>query len=363
MGGFRVEATSGNARAGILRTAHGDLETPLFMPVATKGSVKLLSMEEVEGTGTQCLISNAFVLSMKPGLEVIEKAGGLHKFMNWGHGLFTDSGGFQVLSREFCLGLRDEGVLFRNPFTGKKMLFSPEYSIQIQNALGSDVAMCLDDVPLAGAAPKRLGEAVERTALWAKRCLAAHENRKQLLFGICQGGIHTGLREKSAKAIAGTDVGGKEFDGFAIGGLVIGEPREKTFPAVKAALPFLPEGKPRYMLGVGSAEELREAVAQGVDIFDSCFATRTARHGRAFTSRGNINIDSAKFRDDLGPLDGECGCFVCSSHSRAYMHHLFRTREENAGKYLSYHNLFYLQGMMGKIREDIAGGNYSGPGK
>ncbi|VVC00796.1 tRNA-guanine(15) transglycosylase [uncultured archaeon] len=362
MNPFKIKSQCGRARQGILNTAHGRLKTPMFMPVATKGSVKHLSMEEVESTGTQCLISNAFVLSMKPGVEVIAKAGGLHRFMNWEHGVFTDSGGFQVLSPDFCLGLKDEGVQFRNPFTGKKMLFSPEYSVEIQAALGSDVAMCLDDVPTAGVPPARLKEAVERTTAWAKRCLEAHlasgKGGKQLLFGICQGGVDKELREKSAREISGLEAGGRGFDGYAIGGLVIGEPKEKTFPAVDAALPFLPEEKPRYMMGVGSPGELVAAIGRGVDIFDSCFATRTARHGRAFTSKGNINIDSAKFKMDFGPVDENCECFVCKNHSRAYLHHLFRTGEENAGEYLTYHNIWFLQKLMEKIRAEIKEGSF-----
>ncbi|MBI4210006.1 MAG: tRNA guanosine(34) transglycosylase Tgt [Candidatus Diapherotrites archaeon] len=348
MSGFRLEAVSGKARAGTLMTSHGRVKTPFLMPVATKGSVKLLSMEEVSSAGIECIIANAFILSMRPGTGIIAKHGGLHRFMQWGRGLFTDSGGFQVLSREFCLGLSDEGVQFRNPFTGRQALFTPEESISIQNALCSDVAMCLDDVPRANEGAGRLAEAVARTTLWAKRCREAHSNRKQMLFGICQGGTDAKLRAKSAREITSLD-----FDGYAIGGLVIGEPKEKTFPAAEAALPFLPEEKPRYMMGVGDEQELRRAIAAGIDCFDSCFATRTARHGGAFTSAGNINIDSAKFRADIGPLDSACDCQVCANHSRAYIHHLFRTKEENAGKYLSYHNLYFLQKMLERVREEI----------
>src|SRR3989344_453816 len=216
MNQFKIENISGNARAGILKTLHGDVKTPFFMPVATKGSVKLLSMEEVESAGTGCLISNAFILSLKPGLEVIEKHGGLHKFMNWKNPCFTDSGGFQVLSDGFRLKLSEEGVLFRNPFDGKKMMFTPERAIEIQNKLGSDVAMCLDDVPKAGDSAARVKEAVGRTEHWAARCKAAHKNKKQLLFGISQGGIDLKLRKQSSKAIS--EIG---FDGVAIGGLGI----------------------------------------------------------------------------------------------------------------------------------------------
>lgn len=348
MRGFKLDCVSGSARTGWLLTPHGKIETPFFMPVATKGSVKLLSNEEVESTKTECMISNAFVLSLRPGLGVIEKHGGLHKFMNWKKGLFTDSGGFQVLSKEFCIGLSDEGVLFRNPFDGTKSLFTPQKAIEIQNKLGADVAMCLDDVPLHGVDGKRLKEAVERTTLWARQCKESHENKKQLLFGITQGGTNQKLREKSAKEIAGIG-----FDGIAVGGLCIGEEKNKMFVAVKESVKLIPQNTPRYLMGVGSAQELIKAVGLGVDVFDSCFPTRTARHGLAFSSQGNLNINNARFRIDLAPLDSDCACFVCQNHTRAYVHHLVKTKEENGLKYLSYHNVFFIQKLLKKIRQSI----------
>lgn len=354
MANFKITSTYGNARHGILRTQHGDIETPVFMPVATKGSVKLLSNEEVESTGTRCMISNAFILSLKPGLEAIEKHNGLHGFMNWKHGLFTDSGGFQVLSPEFCLKLSDEGVIFRNPFDGKRMLFTPEQAVEIQNRMGSDVAMCLDDVPLHGSDAKRLAESAERTTLWAERCKDAHANPKQMLFGICQGGINKKLREKSTRQIVALG-----FDGVALGGLCIGESKQKMFEAAKLALGLIPEEKPRYLMGVGSAQELVEAVALGIDIFDSCFPTRTARHGTAFSSSGNVNIDSPRYSSDTKPVDSACKCYVCQNHSKAYLHHLFKTKEENALKYLSYHNLFFIQNLMNEMRTAIKEGSFS----
>ncbi len=351
---FKLSSVNNGARTGILETAHGKVKTPFLMPVATKGSVKLLSQEEVEATGTQCLISNAFILSLKPGLDVIKKSGGLHRFMRWGKPLFTDSGGFQVLSKEFCLGLSDEGVKFRNPFTGKAMIFTPEKSIEIQNALGSDAAMCLDDVPHPNEPLARIKEAVERTGKWAARCAEAHENRKQLLFGIAQGGAHKKLRERSTRQIASMG-----FDGIALGGLCIGETRKKMFGAIKASIALIPEGKPRYLMGVGSIDDLEKAICLGVDCFDSAFPTQTARHGRAFTSKGNINIDSSVHKMDSAPLDEGCKCFVCRRHSRAYIHHLFRSKEENAGKYLSFHNLFFVQNRMKEIRREISEGLFS----
>ncbi|MBI4044518.1 MAG: tRNA guanosine(34) transglycosylase Tgt [Candidatus Diapherotrites archaeon] len=354
MGFFRIDAAIGKARTGRLSTAHGVIETPFFMPVATKGSVKLLSNEEVESTGTRCVISNAFILSLRPGVETIKMHGGLHGFMNWNHGLFTDSGGFQVLSQKFCEKISDKGVLFKNPFDGKKSIFTTAESIRIQNELASDVAMCLDDVPAANAAPERLKESVERTTLWAKECLRAHQNKKQLLFGICQGGVNEKLRGKSAREISGLG-----FDGVAIGGLSIGESKGRMFEAAKIALKEIPENTPRYLMGVGSAHELVRAVALGVDVFDSCFPTRTARHAMAFSSEKNINIESLKYRNDTTPLDRDCKCFVCRTHSRAYIHHLVKTKEENGLKYLSYHNLFFIQSLMERIRAGIKEGTFS----
>lgn len=354
MEALRIEAEQGRARTGKLRTAHGFVETPFFMPVATKGAVKALSHEDVIAAGIQCIISNAFILSMKPGLEVIEKHGGLHKFMNWKKGIFTDSGGFQVLSDDFRLKLTDEGVLFRNPFTGEAKIFSPEKSIAIQNSLASDVAMCLDDVPKAGSDNGRLKEAIERTKMWAQRCKDVHKNKKQLLFGIVQGGTNKKLRKKSAEAITGIG-----FDGYALGGLAIGEPLGKMFDTIEYAVPMLPREKIRYLMGVGSVKELVKSVALGVDCFDSSFPTRTARHGRAFTRKGHINLDSSVFRFDTKPLDEKCECMVCRNYTRAYLHHIFRTKEENAAKWLSLHNITFIQNLMKEMRGDIKQGKFS----
>ena len=345
---FSLNTVSGKARAGVLNTAHGAIETPFFMPVATKASVKFLTNEEVLETGTQCMIANAFILYLKPGLEAIEKSHGLHKFMNWKKGMFTDSGGFQVLSKQFCLRLVEQGVWFRNPFDGKKMLFTPEKAIEIQNRLGSDVAMCLDDVPLEGADEKRLNQALERTFSWAKRCKEAHKNKKQLLFGISQGGINEKLRMKSTGQIVSLD-----FDGIAFGGLSIGEEKAKMHSVVNAAMKKVPEEKPRYLMGVGSAKELIEAISIGIDVFDSCFPTRVARHGTAFSSEKNLNLDAAKYKFDLKPLDKNCNCFVCRDYTRSYINHLYRTKEENGMKYLSYHNLYFVQNLMREIRTAI----------
>ncbi len=352
--GLKISATHGKARAGFLKTAHGRVETPFFMPVATKGSIKLISNEEAEKIGIECLISNSFILSMRPGVEIVERGGGLHKFTGWKKSLFTDSGGFQVLSGKFCLKLTEEGVLFRNPFNGEKMMYTPEKAMEVQNRLGGDVAMCLDDVPRAGVKVKRLRESAERTFEWAKQCKESHKNKRQMLFGICQGGIHKKLREKSTGQI--TSIG---FDGYAIGGLAIGEPMGKMVETVQDTIKLLPGEKPRYLMGLGSVKELVKAISLGVDCFDSAFPTRTGRQGKVFTSNGHTNIDAACHRNDYGPLDKNCGCYVCGKHSRAYIHHLFRTREENARKYIAHHNLAFVQKILKNIRRDIREGNFT----
>ncbi len=350
---FELKQTDSKARSGTLHTAHGAIETPFFMPVATKGSVKWLTQQELAQTGTECIISNAFILYLKPGLQVIKKHGQLHDFIGWKKGIFTDSGGFQVLSKEFCKRLEEKGVHFLNPYTGKTSLFTPEKSIRIQNILGSDVAMCLDDVPLHDSTKKRLEESAARTTRWAERCLHAHKNKKQLLFGICQGGTKKELRKKSTREIC--EIG---FDGIALGGLCIGEEKKKMLETVNAAEKEISEKLPRYLMGVGSAKELLDCISLGIDIFDSCFPARIARHGTAMTKRGNINLKNSAYRFDTKPLGKECDCVVCKSHSRSYLHHLVRTREENSQKYLTLHNLFFTQNLIRRAREAIKEGKF-----
>jgi queuine tRNA-ribosyltransferase len=345
---FNISSESNSARTGVLKTAHGRIETPFFMPVATKGSVKFVSMKELEKMGYRCFISNSFLLSIRPGLEVIRKMGGLHQFVGWKNGIFTDSGGFQILREDFLIKVTEEGVHFRNPFDQRKELLTPEKAIRIENGLGSDVAMCLDDVPAHGSSLARLKESQERTTRWAKRCLEAHANKKQLLFGICQGGTNEKLREKSALEISGMD-----FDGVALGGLCIGEEKKAMHKMSDISIRNFPSEKPRYLMGVGSPAELLESISKGVDIFDSAFPTQTARHGLAFSNNGNLNIRNAQFRNDSKPLDKECNCFVCQHYSRAYLHHLVRVKEENGLSYLSHHNLSFLAEFMEKTREAI----------
>ena len=354
--GFEIKAQDKRtgARFGVLHTQHYKIETPLFMPVATKGSVKHISNEELEGIGVQALISNAFILYLKPGLEIIRKAGGLHKFMNWKRGLFTDSGGFQLLSQDFLISTNERGITFKNPFDGSREFFTPEKCIEIQNALQSDVAMALDDVPHYGKDKQDIANALAHTIDWAQRFKKANKNEKQLLFGISQGGIYRDLRKKGIEKLNEMD-----FDGIALGGLCIGEPKQKMLEISKYSKKFIPESKPVYLMGVGSAKDILESIALGVDVFDSCFPTRTARHGMAITSKGNIQIEKGKFAKVLAPLDRECGCYVCRNHSIAYLHHLVKTKEENGLKYLSYHNLYYTQNLIERSKKAIRQGEFA----
>jgi len=345
---FRVKAADGAARLGELKTAHGKLETPFFMPVATKAAFKWVSLGEISAAGIDCFIANAYLLGLRPGLEVIKKAGGLHSFMNWQKGIFTDSGGFQLLSEEFLLSVNEKGVFFRNPFDKSRDFLGPEKCMRLQEALGSDAAMCLDDVPRYGSSAERLEESAERTFRWAQRCLGAHRLKSQMLFGICQGGTIARLRKRSAEQISSLG-----FGGVALGGLCIGESKQKLLEMVKLGNAVIPEEKPRYLMGVGSPAELLQCIALGVDIFDSCFPTRTARHGLAFTERGNIDISKSTYKFDFSPLDADCGCPVCKRHSRAYLHHLFKVKEENGKLFLSVHNVHFTAALVVRARDAI----------
>ncbi|MAG22129.1 MAG: tRNA guanosine(34) transglycosylase Tgt [Candidatus Diapherotrites archaeon] len=350
---FKLQSTDGKARAGILKTAHGKVRTPLFMPVATKASFKWVALQDAEKAGVECFISNSYILSLRPGVPVIKKAGGLHKFMNWDKGIFTDSGGFQLISDELFLKMNDSGIYFRNPFDKNRDFLTPEKSMQIQEDIGADVAMALDDMPRYGSNAKRLEESAARTFEWAKRCLDSHNSKKQLLFGIAQGGTNKKRRKKSAEQISSLP-----FDGFALGGLAVGEPKKKMMEMAKINLSIFPGKSPRYLMGLGSPKELIEAISFGADIFDSCFPTRTARHGLAFTCKGNIDISKGKFKLDLKPLDEKCGCPVCKSHSRSYIHHLFKVKEENGKLLLSTHNIYFITKLMQDARKAILDGKF-----
>jgi len=313
---FKIKASQGSARAGTLKTSHGKLKTPFFMPVATKGAVKWVSNHELEETETDCIICNAYLFSIRPGLEIIKKAGSIHDFIGWKKGIFTDSGGFQTLSKQFLIEVSEDGVKFRNPFDKSERFLTPEKAIQ--------------------------------TTRWAERCKKAHKNKKQLLFGICQGALNEKLREKSAKEIDKLD-----FDGNALGGLCIGETVAERNKMVKISNSQFQENKPRYLMGVGSPKDILKCISLGVDIFDSCFPARIARHRTAMTSKGNINILNARFAKDFEPLDKECDCFTCQNHSKAFIRHLVKTKEENGQRLLSIHNIAFVQALVKKARHAI----------
>jgi len=355
-----IKKDSSFARTGFLSTAHGKVSTPFFMPVATKGAVKFVTHEELQNEmGVECVISNAFINYLKPGLPLIEKAGGLHKFMSWDRALFTDSGGFQLILDQFIHKISDKGVSFKNPFDKSIELVTPEKATHIQNALGSDVAMCLDHQPIFGKARKDYLDSAIRTIEWAQRCKEAHEsnenkiNKHQLLFGIAQGGVHKDIRQKCALALH--KVG---FDSVALGGFGIGEAQTDMFSIIKSVKDVLPENNLTYVMGIGSPLEILGAVECGADCFDSAYPTRMARHGKIFTHAGTIEIDHAAHRHAFEPLDAGCDCFVCKNYSRAYLAHLFRTHEQNGLMLLSYHNTFFITSLMKNIRTAISEGNF-----
>lgn len=341
------------ARAGKLMTDHGIIDTPAFMPVATKGTVKTLTPEELYEMDTQVLISNAFHLFLSPGMELINKCGGLHKFMNWQGSIFTDSGGFQMIRRDFPFKITDDGITYKNPRDGKKYFYSPEDCMNNQKIIGSDVAMILDDCPAYGSEFGIVEASMERTIRWAKRAKNVEPNKGQLFFAILQGGTFAELRKKCAVELTSMD-----FDGYGIGGLSIGEPKEIMNDVLRYSLPLVPEDKPRYLMGVGSPLELLNAIETGIDIFDSAFPTRNARHQSLMTSKGNMDIARSKFAHDLSPIDADCGCYTCRNFSRAYLYHLFRESELLALRLASIHNLYFVQSIVKGAREAILEDRY-----
>ncbi|MDP2665926.1 MAG: tRNA guanosine(34) transglycosylase Tgt [Candidatus Diapherotrites archaeon] len=339
-----------SARAGKLNLSHGKVETPFFMPVATKGSVKHLTINEASQIGYRCLIANAFIFYLRPGLDVVERAGGIHSFMGWKHNLFTDSGGFQILDEGFLRARTEEGVVLNNPFTKKPDLFTPERCMEVQMRLGSDVAMCLDDVPRFGEDKGKpfYAETLQRTLQWAQRCRSSHESKKQLLFGISQGGTFLDLRKKGLDSLK--EMG---FDGMALGGLAIGEPKPTMQRIISLGRKTISADMPLYVMGLGTPEDIIQAISNGADIFDSAFPTRTARHGLALTSSGRISIRHSKYASDFSPLDLDCSCLICHSHSRAFLHHLSKNNEESGARFLTHHNLAFLQRTLEEARTAI----------
>ena len=345
----RVEASDGAARAGLLTTAHGAVRTPVFMPVGTKATVKTLTPGEVRGLGAQIVLGNSYHLHFRPGDGLIAELGGLHRFMGWGGPILTDSGGFQVFSlRDTLSAVDDDGVTFRNVYDGAEARFTPELAAEIQRNLGSDVAMCLDQVPPVGVSRRELEEAVRRTTEWARRQRDAPRAEGQLRFGISQGGVDPELRRRSTIDIAELD-----FDGNAIGGLAIGEERAATFETTDWAAALMPAEKPRYFMGIGDAEGILEVIEAGVDMFDCVLPTRTARTGSATTWEGRLNLRNARYARDQRPLDESCDCPACARFTRAYLRHLVNQNELFGLRLISLHNLRFLLELTRGAREAI----------
>jgi queuine tRNA-ribosyltransferase len=335
---FTVTATDGAARAGVLHTAHGDVPTPAFMPVGTKGTVKAVDPEELRALGATIVLGNTYHLHFRPGDDLVAELGGLHRFMAWDGPILTDSGGFQVFSlRDTISRLDDEGVTFRSVYDGSAERFTPELAAEIQARLGSDVSMCLDVVPPAGVPRRDLEEAVRRTTLWAERQRRAARAPEQQLFGIAQGGTDEELRRRSIEQIVALD-----FDGHALGGLTVGEPRERTLEAVERFAPLLPDDRPRYFMGIGDAPGLLEVIERGIDMFDCVLPTRLGRTGSAITPEGRLNLKNARFARDERPLEEGCECPACARFSRAYLRHLVNQQELLGMRLLSLHNLRFL---------------------
>ena len=342
------------ARAGRLHTPHGSFDTPMFMPVGTQGTVKTLSPEELKEMGAGFILGNTYHLFLRPGHDIVKKAGGLHRFMNWDGGILTDSGGFQVFSLGDLRKITEEGVDFRSHLDGSKQFLSPEKSMEIQMALGADIAMAFDECTPYPADYEYACSSMRLTTRWARRCLAAHDREDQALFGIVQGGMYKDLRQESAEALVEMD-----FPGYAIGGLSVGEPKPLMYELLEHTTPFLPAGKARYLMGVGTPDCLVEGVARGIDMFDCVFPTRVARNGTAITSRGRVVVRNAAFTDDFSPLDPECDCYTCKNYSKAYLRHLIRCDEILGLRLMSLHNLHYLIHLMQRIRLAIMEGRFA----
>ncbi|TSK08062.1 MAG: tRNA guanosine(34) transglycosylase Tgt [Geobacter sp.] len=341
------------ARLGSLTTTHGRIETPIFMPVGTQATVKAMTPEELVEVGSQIILANTYHLYLRPGHELIGRLGGLHRFMHWDRPMLTDSGGFQVFSLGELRKISEEGVKFRSHIDGSRHFISPEVSIAIQEALGADIAMCFDECPPYPAERRYVEKSLELTTRWARRCKDAHKREDQALFGIVQGGMHGDLRRESAKQI--TDIG---FDGYALGGLSVGEEKEVMHGMMQECSDILPENAPRYIMGIGAPEDLVEAVYNGFDMFDCVMPTRNARNGALFTSFGRINIKGAQFAEDQGPIDPLCDCYVCRNYSRAYLRHLYRSQEILASRLNSWHNLHFFLNLMKQVREAIGKGEF-----
>jgi len=353
---FDVTATDKrtSARAATFTTAHGPVETPVFMPVGTRATVKGVTTPQLADVGAQVVLANAYHLFLRPGAEIVERAGGLHRFMNWDRAILTDSGGFQIFSLADTLTLSDDGVRFRSIVDGAWHFWSPEDNVRIQEQLGADIIMQLDQCPPYPAERAAVATAVSRSAEWARRCKDAHCREDQALFGIVQGGVHADLRAESVERLA--DIG---FFGYGIGGYSVGEPHDLMLESLSPVCESLPADRPRYLMGVGSPTAMLEAIALGVDMFDCVLPTRTARLGTAFSSRGRLNLRNARFARDFGPLDPACSCDTCTGYPRAYLRHLVKTKEMLGATLLSVHNLHFLLDLTRRARDAVIAGEYA----
>ena len=345
---FEVEARDGRARAGRLLTPHGEVETPAFMPVGTAGAVKAVLHRDLDEIGARILLANTYHLMLRPGDAIVASLGGLHGFTGWRGPYLTDSGGYQVFSLAALRRVDEEGARFQSHIDGSAHLLSPERSMEVQMNLGADIVMAMDECPSGEEPREAVAEAAARTTRWAKRCRAAHRRDDQWLFGIVQGGIHPDLRETSARELVELD-----FPGYGVGGLSVGEPKAARGPVLELLDRVLPAGRPRYLMGVGTPEDVVDSVARGIDLFDCVLPTRNGRNGQLFTSRGRLSIRNARYRQDPGPPDPDCPCRTCRTTSRAYLRHLHLAGEMSAATLMTVHNLFYYLDMMREVRQSI----------
>jgi len=353
---YTLEVKDGNARAGVIQTPHGKIETPVFMPVGTQATVKAMTKEELEEINSQIILGNTYHLYLNPGDDLVDDFGGLHKFMRWDRPILTDSGGFQVFSLGSLRRIKEEGVHFRSHLDGSKHFLSPEKSISIQNNLGSDIMMVLDECPPGMSSREYLIPSIERTTRWAKRCIDANKNKdRQGLFAIVQGGIYEDLRDKSFEELSRYD---EDFAGYALGGLAVGEPREDMYRILEYITPKLPENKPRYLMGVGEPLDMLEAVESGIDMMDCVQPTRIGRHGTVFTKYGRLVIKNKVYELDDRPLDEGCDCYACKNYTRGYIRHLFKAKEILGQRLATYHNLHFLIKLMNDSREAIKEGRF-----
>ena len=351
---FHLLKTSGSARAGELLTARGVVPTPVFLPVGSQATVKTLTPDDIKELGFNMILANTYHLYLRPGIDVIEKMGGLHRFMAWDGAILTDSGGYQVFSLAPLRKISDEGVTFRSHIDGSEHFLTPETAVQYQEKLGADIIMALDECSAYGDSKEKVQQAMARTHRWAERCLKSHERKGQALYAIIQGGMFPELRRQSAECLTRMD-----FPGYAIGGLSVGEPKEITLAMIGETVTLLPAGKPRYLMGVGSPEDIVEGVARGIDIFDCALPTRVARNGALFTAQGRVNIRNAVYKTMDAPLDPDCDCYTCRTFSAAYLSHLFRAGELLALRLATVHNLRFIGNLMRKIRNSILEGTFN----